>query len=692
MTTTAAADPGRSPYHVLLIGIERYASGAALGCCVNDIDAIQQLVRERLKVPDRRIRRLAAPIDDAVPRPVEIPSGDPTRAGLIDAFRELATRKGEDAVQPGDRVLIYYSGHGAQRFVESAAGGARYYREALVPRDHRVEDGKDQRFLWDWELSALLAPIVAITPAVTVVLDCCNSAGAFRALPEPGTRNLPPQPGEPPIAAPQGVGVLGAEAPSGLSAGAAQAMVVAACLDSETAQEDVPAGVGKHGKLTRALLDQLQSLPPGADLSDLRWGQIWRAVMNRVEALNALQHPWLSSNPARRVFGGAPEGGDVGYGVTFDAETATYRIDAGELMDVTKGARVAVYDPVGAGGVATLPPLNSDADRAARRGVLKVVGARMSTATATPDPAGALALQSGARGRLIQVGEQAKLAVALSEPHPDIAAAIARSGLVRLAGAGEKPRMTMVRRGDGAWAMTDEFYGSGEDASRPALGLLPAALASDRVAAQRLVEHYHDWSAPVRLAERCVDLPHCLRLTLLAGADLGQTSEDKLADPPVAELYPGARPAYDLAAGIYDSKRDERLSEGELFCVRLENSGPEDLWVTLLYCENGGRVSLHGSRLLVGKQRTDALGQPRNGRNTAYLWGKSGQAFSPVLSRANAVGMDRMVAIGTTNKSATLDHLKVTTSFADAIERDQPPPPPPLEQWTSDTVLLRLHT
>jgi hypothetical protein len=252
--------------------------------------------------------------------------------------------------------------------------------------------------------------------------------------------------------------------------------------------------------------------------------------------------------------------------------------------------------------------------------------------------------------------------------------------------------MTMVRRGDGAWAMTDEFYGSGEDASRPALGLLPAALASDRVAAQRLVEHYHDWSAPVRLAERCVDLPHCLRLTLLAGADLGQTSEDKLADPPVAELYPGARPAYDLAAGIYDSKRDERLSEGELFCVRLENSGPEDLWVTLLYCENGGRVSLHGSRLLVGKQRTDALGQPRNGRNTAYLWGKSGQAFSPVLSRANAVGMDRMVAIGTTNKSATLDHLKVTTSFADAIERDQPPPPPPLEQWTSDTVLLRLHT
>lgn len=683
--TPVAPTSERSPYHVLLIGIDRYTSGPPLGGCVNDIDAIQKLLRERLGVPVARIKRFAAPLDMTIPRPTEVETHEPLRANLIAAFKALAAQDGHDPVRPGDRVFIYYSGHGAQRFA-TGSDGVRYWREALVPTDNLTEDDAERLF-FDWELCALLSAITACTTSVTAVFDCCNSAGATRGLQEPGTtaRCLPPpKGGAADIRAPADVASVAAAGPRGLAAGAAACMVVAACLDNEVARESGVAAA-RQGELTRALVEQLNMLPAGTELSELRWGQIWRSVAAGVERQNPDQHPWLSDNPMRRVFGGPPESGDVGYRITFDGATSTYSIDAGELMDVTKGAKVGVYDPIGVAASPSFSPLDSAEDLAARRGILEVISAEDSTSTARLlSPAG-LSISPGSRGRLISAGEDALLAVELATEDPIIAEALASSSLVRRAKPGEKPRMTLVRRNDGMWAMTDDTYRSGENAGEPTLSLLTPAYAAEAPFVKRSLEHYYRWTAPLRLAQRCMEQPRHLTIRLMDGGSLKNLTQDQFQDPPVSELHAEQRPHYQLRAGVYDPKQERLLSTGEAFCVRLENSGPENLWVTLFACLGEGTVSIHGNRLFVGK----------HSRTTAYLYGQLGAPFEPVLFPPQVLGVDRLVAIGTTNKEATLDHLVVQESFTNLRGTREPATRSPRgapERWMSDTLVLHLQT
>ena len=59
ISQAALAMAGR--HHVLLIGIDAYDGGGMLTGCVNDIDAVQRLLLDRVGVPPAHIRRLAAP-------------------------------------------------------------------------------------------------------------------------------------------------------------------------------------------------------------------------------------------------------------------------------------------------------------------------------------------------------------------------------------------------------------------------------------------------------------------------------------------------------------------------------------------------------------------------------------------------------------------------------------------------------
>src|SRR6516165_9815484 len=99
--------PGR--HHVLLVGIDAYDGGGMLTGCVNDIDIVQRLLVDRIRVPREHIKRLAAPRTDA-PHESDIPEELPT----LDNLRAALTRLGSDDVGPDDRVFIYYSGHGTQ--------------------------------------------------------------------------------------------------------------------------------------------------------------------------------------------------------------------------------------------------------------------------------------------------------------------------------------------------------------------------------------------------------------------------------------------------------------------------------------------------------------------------------------------------------------------------------------------------
>jgi hypothetical protein len=181
-TQTEPATRTAATYHVLLIGIDDYQTRPLHGC-VNDIDAIQRLLLDGCVglTPDR-ICRLASPLP-GTPHETAVPSLPATFEHVRDRLAAL----GSGAVAPGDRVIVYFAGHGTRVPVITATG-RRTHRNALVPVDGFHHPG-EPRLLFEPELDALLAAIAARTRNVTVILDSCYSAGALRTgVEQPGER------------------------------------------------------------------------------------------------------------------------------------------------------------------------------------------------------------------------------------------------------------------------------------------------------------------------------------------------------------------------------------------------------------------------------------------------------------------------------------------------------------------------
>ena len=287
---------GEFRFHALLIGIDDYGDNSLTGC-VADIDDIATFLTERLRVPPGCIRKLVAPAQDCG-RSIISNEQAPTHAGIIAALRTLAS----DAVQEGDRVFIYYSGHGS--FVRSPE--AQAYHEGLVPMDYQQSG-----LLFDFELNRLLQAIAQRSHDLTCILDCCHSAGATRELLAQRvtgrTRFLPTE------CIPTHRGILEQREPrmivevqSATQAVGPQAYtVVAACHADERAKEcRLPVEDGRsHGVLSYCLLDILQRVEVDR-LHKLRWGEIWESLKAAVQVLNPLQRPQILGPRERRIFDG----------------------------------------------------------------------------------------------------------------------------------------------------------------------------------------------------------------------------------------------------------------------------------------------------------------------------------------------------------------------------------------------------
>lgn len=430
-------DPlANAPLRVLLIGVDAYTAGVpALHGCVNDIDSVQRLLIDRLGVAPERIRRLASPHPEDA-HETDVAAAPATRQNIVEAFEALAS----EAVTADERVFVYYSGHGAD--VPVVDGATKEMREALVPVDASVLD-RPSGFLYDVELNRLLQRVARRTSQLTFVLDCCHSGGATRdVLTLPGERTRAVQV----TRAAAGPSRAPAETERGI--GAAQGtfadwQVVAACLADEKALECEDDAGRKHGLLTQTLLRALATIPD-AELASVSWGRLWRGVVSSVESRRP-QHPTLTGSFARPVFGGLARPGDVGLAVTRTA--SGYSLDAGELFGVTAGAKLAVYGAT----PAVFPAVGSTEDLAARVGVLSVTAAKRPTAVAVAE-GDAFELPTGARARLIEAGEAARVTVALTFPDPAIEATIKASKRVRLAADGEAAAVRVERHGEGEGA------------------------------------------------------------------------------------------------------------------------------------------------------------------------------------------------------------------------------------------------
>ena len=157
MTPTAAR------IHALLIGIDAYAQpGSRLAGCVNDVEAFAVFLRAQSEAAEAPciIEKLTAP------RGREPDENWPTRPRIVAALQSLAG----ESVLPGDRVIIYYSGHGTRLYFTKSGTDC----EALVPAGYT---GSRSQLVFDFELNKLLAAIARRSGDLTVIMDCCRAAG-----------------------------------------------------------------------------------------------------------------------------------------------------------------------------------------------------------------------------------------------------------------------------------------------------------------------------------------------------------------------------------------------------------------------------------------------------------------------------------------------------------------------------------
>jgi hypothetical protein len=655
-------------YHVLLIGIDAYF-GKPLHGCVNDIDAVQQLLLERVHVPKERITRLASPHPGT--RHATTISGSPA---TLDNIRAALAGLAAPEVESSHRVFIYYSGHGAR--VSVAGGASRFDREALVPVDYDAQLELDM--LFDFELNRALGDIAERTRNVTLVLDCCHSAAATReavAGPQRISRAIDVErvlrrAGRDTATATRG-GDFATE-PRGVRGSVDQCHVVSACLNHELAQEDVNADGVPHGLLTSALLREL-ALVGDAELPSVPWSHMWQAMRARVETQNPTQHPWMAGNEGRAWLAGPPVEGDAGLPIR-GGDAHTYAIGAGTLAGITPGARLAVYGET----PAFFPPLGSAEDDRARRDPFLVEVTSVSRATSVARAVGQpgatehTAIERGFRARLVQAGAAERIRCYV-EPWdrntaaPDFSAVLSgvlASQLIEVVDDPSQALVCLVRR-DGAWALTDDVHGN-----QPGFPPLLTVEVADLRHARAVLEHYVRYATPLRMATRSLDLPGQLELGVLAIPAAG-LPEGEAQDPSVPEAP--AHPA--LSYG---------LKVGETIAFRVRNAAARRLRVTLFDCAASGKVQVLGDQIV-------------DPASHHVFWARSalGKPFVMKAAAGSERYIDRLVAIGTTAIESDIKHLRSDRGFADVLTAlrgargtsrdigdDDEPPAAPAEQWT----------
>ncbi|KAK0213449.1 peptidase C14, caspase domain-containing protein, partial [Desarmillaria ectypa] len=146
-----------------LIGIDAYNDTRdSLQGCVSDALAFRKYLTEVLKVPAEKIQLLLSPN----PKP--------------NIIRTLINISTSTKIQPGDQIILYFSGHGtsypcATYFTDTIGGQGNI--EALCPMDR----GSIIPDISDREINIILKQICRSKGhRITVFLDCCHSASGTR--------------------------------------------------------------------------------------------------------------------------------------------------------------------------------------------------------------------------------------------------------------------------------------------------------------------------------------------------------------------------------------------------------------------------------------------------------------------------------------------------------------------------------
>ncbi|KEJ94345.1 Caspase domain-containing protein [Pseudosulfitobacter pseudonitzschiae] len=264
--------------------------------------------------------------DDAARVPEGAMRGLPDRAAILDALGGAIAASG-----PGDTVVFYFSGHGAQApDLNGDEGGGM--DEIFLPRDTRGWNGgigAVENAILDDEFGTFTEQAAARGVQLVAILDACHSGTGFRAGPEADARAryiTPAQLGLPDDLAGDAVGQ--GQAPAG-------DYVFLYAAQSDQRAFEYPVGDARlwHGDFTRALTSVMQEVP------DITYTALVQAAAARMRTAGgqAAQTPDVEGPLA-----GAPViGGDAPGLLRMQVDGQTLR--AGLLAGVTKGSIVALY-------------------------------------------------------------------------------------------------------------------------------------------------------------------------------------------------------------------------------------------------------------------------------------------------------------------------------------------------------------
>ncbi|WP_322325252.1 caspase family protein [Cypionkella sp.] len=181
--------PAQAELRAVLVGVSDYLTlDADLKGPANDVRLMAEVLVTR-GIPAQEITVLtSAPTD----LPAGVTTAAPTKAEILKALAGMAQR-----AQPGDTLVFYFSGHGAQAPDTSGDEGGGY-DEMLLPADAtgwKGAVGAVENALLDDELQAWAQPLLSRGVKLVGLIDACHSDTGFRNLPNSAgvARGLSPQ-------------------------------------------------------------------------------------------------------------------------------------------------------------------------------------------------------------------------------------------------------------------------------------------------------------------------------------------------------------------------------------------------------------------------------------------------------------------------------------------------------------------
>lgn len=340
-----------SNIHILLIGIDYYKPNRlfrSLRGAVRDINLVDTFLKETLKVPPERIRKLISPNPEDTTLLAVRSAGEeePTYENIVRAFDDIT-----QAAQSGEQVYIHYSGHGGRVktiYPNLKQGSSDQTDEGIVPMD--IGDTPEGRYIRDVEITTLLKRMTDKGLIVTLVLDCCNSGGATRGDVEIRSSTEPDmldRSTESLVASREELERNWLELTRDRAirvAGLPQAreyVLLAACRPNELAYEyAVNGGTERHGALTYWMIDTLTSVATRGQ--PLTYKLLHDRINAQIQSKFPQQLPMILGESDRRVFGS--DNWTTPYTVSVIKVDATQiTLNAGQAQGLSKGTRFSIY-------------------------------------------------------------------------------------------------------------------------------------------------------------------------------------------------------------------------------------------------------------------------------------------------------------------------------------------------------------